>query len=280
MIDPNISNQIAANITSSLNPIINNSINLTGEITAILVQPRILETTAIIVSASVLSGIMGGFIALFGVRMTQSHNDKREAIIRKEENAKLRLQKQWEIFSKLKGIQSALSQDYLDVYQTSVFAICQEAAARLHMNSEENQRLHLNEAKTLLIALRENKRLFSKDRRELHETIGSILLLFPNEPKLHEKINPIYSHVSIFESKFNNDNFKTDLEALIPDIFGDLKVWGETFDPSSVGENFKIIETWKINKIKEINKLAVEIVCQQLLDLLNYLQEDISSTED
>ncbi|MFA6371722.1 MAG: hypothetical protein WCW68_03770 [Methanothrix sp.] len=217
-----------------------------------------------------------GIAALLGVYLQGRSTHKLE--IAKARNIKI--QKQWEIFSKLKGIQSALPQDYLDTYQTGVFVKAQEAAARLHINSEENQRLHLDEARTLLIRSHENKRLFSKDRRELYEAIGSIMLLFPNEPKLREKINPIYSQVSIFESKFNNDKLQTELNALIPGILGELKKWGETFDPSKVEENFQKLETWKIGKMKEINKLVLEIVCQQLLDLLNYLQVEISSTKD
>ena len=255
-------------------------INLTGQIASTLAENLKLPNPLITIAASALGGAVTGIITLYAVKKTNENAEKREKQNHLKERRKVLKEKQWEIFSKLKGIQSALPQDYLDTYQTGVFVTAQEAAARLHINSEENQRLHLDEARTLLIKSHENKRLLSKDRRELYETIGSIMLLFPNKPKLHEKINPIYSQVSIFESKFNNEKLQTELEALIPGILGELKEWGETFDPSKVGENFQKLETWKISKTKEINKLVVEIVCQQLLDLLNCLLVEISSTED
>jgi hypothetical protein len=67
----------------------NNSVNLTGGITATLVQPSVLYTTGITALAIVISGIMGSFIALYGVRKTLKHSDEREERNRVEEARKL-----------------------------------------------------------------------------------------------------------------------------------------------------------------------------------------------
>jgi hypothetical protein len=212
-----------------------------------------------------------GFAALLGVYLQGRSTHQLE----KEKTKNLKIQKQWEVFCKLKGIQSALPQDYINNYQNGVFTLNQEAAARLH-TEEKNQALHIEEARNLNARSHEIKRLFAKHRRELYETIGSILIFFPNKPKLHEKIDPIYSQLTIFESEFNQGEVRKELEVLIPGIFGDLKEWRETFDPNKAGENFTKIDDWKTYKINKINKLVTENVYQQLEDLLNYLQAEIN----
>lgn len=150
--------------------------------------------------------VASGVAALLGVYLQGRSTHQLE----KDKTKNLIIQKQWEVFSKLKGIQSALPQDYLDCYINGVSAITQETAARFH-SEEENQRLHLELARTSYARSHEIKRLFAKDRQELYEIIGSILILFPNKPELHEKINPIYSQLTIFESEFNEGTLKKEL---------------------------------------------------------------------
>lgn len=76
--DPNLTNQLITNLMSAFIPMMNNSVKLTGEITATLVQPSNLYNTAINAGAIVISGIMGGIMALIGVKETQKHSDERE----------------------------------------------------------------------------------------------------------------------------------------------------------------------------------------------------------
>jgi len=214
-----------------------------------------------------------GFAALLGVYLQGRSTIQLE----KERTKNLKIQRQTEIFSKLKGIQSALPQDYLNTYQSRISAVSQEAAARLH-TEEENQKIHLEEARNMLAKTHENSKLFAQDRRELYEIIGSILIYFPNNPELHRKISPIYNQITTFESEFNSEQMKTELNNLIPGIFGDLISWAATFDPSKAGENFGKIDKWKSDKIRKTNELAAQNVCQQLVDLLNYLQAEIHLT--
>lgn len=74
-LDPNLTSQMTANLISTA---MNNSVNLSGEITANLVQPSILYTTAINAFSIVLGGVIGGLAALVGVWKTQKHSDERE----------------------------------------------------------------------------------------------------------------------------------------------------------------------------------------------------------
>jgi len=215
-----------------------------------------------------------GIITYLAVKNTNKRAEKREAQNRHEEQRKLQKEKQWDIFSKLKGIQSSLPQDYLDYYINKVASLYQEAAARLH-SEKENQRLHLEESRSLHARSYENGRFFAKDRRELYEIIGLIQILFPNKPQLNKKINPIYLQLIPFESEFNQEILRNELEILIPGIFGDLRKWVENFEIDKVGENFKKINEWRATKVKRINKLATENVSQQLEDLLIYLQAEM-----
>ena len=255
-------------------------INLTGQIASTLADNLRLPNPLVTIAASALGGAVTGVITLYAVKKTNESAEKREKQNRLEEKQKVLKEKQLEIFSKLKGIQSAIAQDYLDTYQIDVFALTHEAAARLHIDVEENQRRHLEESRTLHSRSYETKKIFSKDRRELFEIIGSIMLLFPNKPNLHKKIDPIYSQVSIFESTFNREKLIIELDEIIPGILGDPKKWIETLNSSKVGDNFTKLENWKNKKIGDINKLAMIVAYQQLQDLLNYLQTEISLTED
>jgi len=200
-------------------------------------------------------------------------------MIEKEKNKTLKIQKQWEVFSKLKGIQAILPQDYITHYTNIIFTINQEAAARLH-TEEENQRLHLEEARRMNASSYESSRLFAKDRQELYELIGSIMILFPNDQELHEKINPIYSQLTVFESEFEKAKLMRGLEPLIPHIFDDLKTWNDTFDRTKAGEYFKKLDGWKAGKTTRINSLAIEIVFRQLDGLLNHLLTEIHMKDE
>ncbi len=75
-IDPNLTSQMADNLTYAFISTMNNGINLTGNINATLLQPAIWYTAAISALAIVFSGIMGGFIALYGVKKTLRHNNE------------------------------------------------------------------------------------------------------------------------------------------------------------------------------------------------------------
>ena len=88
-VDPNITSQMTANLISAFIPTMNNSVNLTGGITATLVQPSVLYTTGITAAAIVISGIMGSFLALYGVKKTLEYSDEREERNRMEEARKL-----------------------------------------------------------------------------------------------------------------------------------------------------------------------------------------------
>ena len=88
-VDPNITSQTMANLIPAVIPVVNNSVDLAGQITATLVQPSILYTTAIHASASVAGGLIGGAIALIGVWITQRHSNEREERNRMEEARKL-----------------------------------------------------------------------------------------------------------------------------------------------------------------------------------------------
>lgn len=250
--DVNLTGQIAETLAENLKPQIWNSAILFGVITAII-------TSA---------------ITFLAVRATNNANEKRDAINRNEEAKSLRLQEQWRVFSKLKGIQSALPQDYITTYQTKLGIIYQEAAARLH-SSEENQRLHLDMAKALIAESHGINRTFAKNRQELYEIIGLILILFPNKTELHRKIDPIYSQLGMFESEFNEAKLRDELERLIPYIYSDLEIWGKNFDPSKVEGNLKAVEKWKTQKKDRISQLAAQVVLQQIEDLLNYLQTEM-----
>lgn len=87
--DPNLTSQLTANLISELIPMMNNSVDLGGEITATIVLPSILYSTAINAGAIVLGGVIGGVIALIGVWITQKHSDEREERNRAEDARKL-----------------------------------------------------------------------------------------------------------------------------------------------------------------------------------------------
>lgn len=207
-----------------------------------------------------------GVAALLGAYLQGRYTLKLE----KEKTNNLKKQKQWEVFSRLKGIQAILPQDYITYYTKIVAFISQESAARLFVE-RENQDLHLKEAGKISAYSDEISRLFAKDRQDLYEIIGLILALFPDDPELHKKIDPIYSQLTPFEQEFNKEKLINEMNIMIPNIYSDLETWSKTFDATKIETWSKQVVDWRNKKSSRIVALAHSVIFVQLDELLNYL---------
>ena len=120
-LDSNLTSQLTANLISELIPVMNNSVDLGGEITATIVLPSILYSTAINAGAIVMGGVIGGVIALIGVWITQKHSDEREERNREEDTRKLSREERKKAYVKFAAYMTKSRSDSPNRYSRSCY---------------------------------------------------------------------------------------------------------------------------------------------------------------
>jgi hypothetical protein len=163
------------------------------------------------------------------------------------------IQKKWEIFSRLKGLQIVLSQDFTDVYQLNIGSVYQEAASQLH-TIKENRELHIKETQRLHDKLTESKAKFAEHRQYFYETIALIPVLFSNSYEIVD----LTKTLNEFENNFGEIMLRKDVKTI---------------------SEFKYMDDWRDKKISEVNRLTLNQVYSPIEELLNHLKADLSQTQ-
>lgn len=163
------------------------------------------------------------------------------------------MQKKWEIFSKLKGLQIVLSQDFTDVYLLNVGSVYQEKSSQLH-TEPINRELHIKETQRLHDKSTEIKAKFAEHRQYFYETIALIPILFSGPYEIIDLIKTL--------SEFEHN-------------FGEIALREEVANLSE----FNDMDRWKNKKISEVNLQILNQVYLPIEDFLNNLESELSQTE-
>jgi len=213
----------------------------------LLQDPWISSLNAVSIVFGALVGAGSGIISSY---LTRRSEKQREQETRKT----ILIQEQWNVYSRLRGIQVRIAQDFIDLYQKRISEVYQERSSKIH-EEEVDRRLHVEEAQKLNKSMDDISNRFAQHRQTFYEVVALITILFPDESQLHEKINSFQYHISVFENRYKKSDLLKEVENI---------------------NTFTELDGWQDAKLQGINRLVVDVVDCQFKDLLNYLKSRLN----
>ncbi len=222
-----------------------------------------------LLNSQLIGVIIGGCITLVANHFQGRANRKLE----KEKLEATTLKEKWEVFSRLKGLQAVITQDFLDLYISIIGAAYQGVFIKLQSSDGKDKEIQMLQQ---IIDRRSRYRSrLSGDRQKLYETIGSIIVLFHNRPGLYQNIQPFYSQLDIFEEKYKIRKVENALEI---EMRNDEELATiENAERKKLEDNLK---NWKYNQVREIEKLVQEEIYSPFDMLSNYLKDELNSERE
>lgn len=202
------------------------------------------------VGGIVIGAVVGAGAGIISSYLTRTSEERLE----KEKLKNITIQKQWEVYSRLKGIQVRISHDIAHLYHFRVGLVGVERNIRIVEETEVKGILR-EEGRELISNSRDISNKLAEHRQNLHEIIALVIVLFPNDPELYQKIEPIDSWFSIFEPRYKKSELRKEAERI---------------------SSAKEIDEWRDGKFEEISSLVTEKVKAPLDDLSNYLKDKLS----
>lgn len=186
--DANVTTQAMANMTAGFSHGINGSINLTGQITAYVVQP--MHEIAIIASAGIIGAIVGGLITgavtLRGVEMTQKNEKNRDERKRKDDERK--------------ALREERKEAYVDLISNLLLMSSSQKAIDLNKLAVSITRTKLLASPRVIVEI-ENFQLANLSERDIiNSTVNNMIKLMAEELQQED----VYAAVHDLQEKTNS----------------------------------------------------------------------------